>query len=771
MSRPWGILYAASLLASGQATSAIAQQADQPAVSSSGIEEITVTARRREEKIQTVPVAITAFSQKDLERKQVEEIHDLIRDVPSMGMSRAQSDPNAPYSVQLTLRGLEGTIPYFAEVPSGRADFNSATGLAHGLSPGDFFDLDHIEVVKGPQGTLFGKNSIGGLISFIPKKPTNDFEGYGKFTIGNYNDHEFEGALNMPIVPEKLLVRISGQTQQRDGYTKDALNGKDYDNRDYYAWRVGVTFRPTDDFENYLLYSGYWQDANGSSTILIGVNPAFAAIRRFQPLSVLAQQQALGVRTELGRTTPGIGKDYFYGFTDIATWDVAENLTIKNIASANVTKTLGTEDSDGTYLPLINVGDPVNPHGWTDNSVQYTEELQLQGKSIGERLNWVVGGYLEFDHPLGYNIYESDTLGGLAYYHFWSSARSQALFAHGIYDLSDWVPGLRFTAGYRYTWDYISVFQRNTTKVDAITRGTNGLPNNCGSLGADANCGNAVGGNFQAPGWNVSLDEQLTDDTLIYVRSGNAYRPGGFNLTVAPQFQKYQPERVTDVEVGIKTDWDLWGIHARTNADVFHSDYKNVQIKQPVAFIDATGTPRVAQAFTNGGGGYVEGGEFEGTFVPLKGVEISPHFSYVYARYDLYPGAPAGSLPPFLYFPKTQYGIAGAYHLPVDESVGDISLSFNYSFNGQQYDSIIPGERYNIIPSYDQLDIRIDWTNILGRPFDASFFMTNATDNVYVTGALPLWTQLGFDAVAYNEPRMFGFSLKYRFGPGLDPGL
>ncbi|HLG89351.1 MAG TPA: TonB-dependent receptor plug domain-containing protein [Alphaproteobacteria bacterium] len=745
-------------------------QRDQPAASAGAadMEEITVTARRREERVQTVPVAITAFSQADLEAHHIEQVHDLIRDVPSMAMSTAQSDQNAPFSTQLTLRGLEGTVPYFAGVPAGHADFNSNNGLATGLSPANFFDLDHVEVDKGPQGTLFGKNSIGGLLDFEPKRPTNDFEGYAKVTVGNYNDFEFEGALNVPIVPDKLLVRIAGQNQQRDGYTHDVLNGKDYDDRNYQAWRVGVTFRPTDDFENYLVYDGYWQHTNGTSTILTGINPAFPLISRFNPFAVLATQQALGPRQELGRTTPGIGKDYFYDLTDIATWDVTDTLTIKNIAATRITKTLATEDSDGTFLPLINVGDPVNPHGWLDNSVQYTEELQLQGKALSDKLSWVVGGYLEFDHPLGRNIYESDTLGGLAYYHFWQSSRSQAMYAHGIYDLSDWVPGLRFTAGYRYTWDFVSNVQTNTTKVDMVTRNAAGLPTNCGSQFASINCVNAVSGNFQSPGWNVSLDDQLTDNTLVYVRSGNAYRPGGFNLTVAPQFQKFQPEHVTDVEIGVKSEWDFMGMHARTNADLFHTDYKNVQIKVPVSYIDNTGVLRVAQAFENGGGGYVEGGEFEGTFIPLKGVEISPHLSYVYARYDKYPNATPGvSLPPFLYFPKTQYGITGTYHLPLDESYGDVAVQLSYAFNGQQYDSILTAEKYNIIPSWDQLDLRITWTNIMGRPFDAEFFMTNVTDNTYVTGALPLWTQLGFDAVSYDAPRMFGFSLKYRFGPGL----
>src|SRR6202041_906818 len=170
---------------------------------------------------------------------------------------------------------LARSVIYFADVPLSNTDYSNTTGLTHGLSPGYYFDLDSVEIDKGAQGTLFGRPSIGGLIAIQPKHPTNDFEGYIQTTFGNYSDKENEFAINVPIVEDKLLVRVAGQMQQRAGYTKDLQTGIDLDNRNYYAWRVGVTFRPTDDFENYLLYDGYWQDSEGTSDILTAVNPKF----------------------------------------------------------------------------------------------------------------------------------------------------------------------------------------------------------------------------------------------------------------------------------------------------------------------------------------------------------------------------------------------------------------------------------------------------------------------------------------------------------------
>jgi len=796
-------------------------QADQPAAAAGGLEEIVVTARRKEERVQSVPIAITAFSQSDLEKHHIENVQDLARTVPSLAVSNSQSDANAPYSGQTRLRGLAGSVVYFADVPLGSVDYQTGTGLTHGLSAGFYYDLDNLEVLKGPQGTLFGKNSIGGLISIQPKKPTNNFEGYAQATFGNYNDRQFEAAVNIPIIQDKLLVRIAGQSQQRDGYTKDFFTGKDYDNRDYWSWRVGVTVRPTDDLENYFLYDGYYQDTNGSSAIARFVNPGFTfaqiplpgignvpltlgngpalsaltnpatatatyisllntflaggkpALSFFPNIQqVVNQQAALGARVELGHSVQGIGKDYFYGFTNVTTWDVSDNLTVKNIAAARIFKQLSTTDDFGAYLPVLNIGVPGNQRQWGDNSIQYTEELQLQGKALDDKLSWVVGGFLEYDGPLGDTLLGSTALGSPSFYHFTTTARSQAAFIHGIYDLSDYVDGLRFTAGYRYTWDHVTSEERGLKNVDQFqVDPTTGLLNCTAGINTP-DCHTSAGGNFSSFGWNVGLDEQLTPTTLIYVRSGNAYRPGGFNLNVGEQFAKFQPEHVTDVEIGAKVDWTLWGMRGRTNADLYHTDYKSIQVQELVAVPGVNGAPpTVNSAYQNAATATLEGGELEASVEPVTGLVLEPRASYINANYNSYPLG-FGTLndnPPFQYLPKWQYSLTATYTLPIDESWGDISISGTYSWYGHQYLSVNVGEIYPIMPSYENFNMRVDWKNILGNSVDAAFFMTNVTDNTHVIGGFPIYAQLGFTSLVYNEPQMYGFTLKYRFGGPSEP--
>jgi iron complex outermembrane receptor protein len=796
----------ASVLALASARHATAQEEATPTASrATGLEEIVVTARKREERVQSVPIAITALSQNDIEKQHIQQLRDLFQVVPGFSISLTSSDPNSLYSGQVRLRGLAGSVIYFADVPLSSTDYSNTTGLTHGLSPGFYFDVDSLEVQKGAQGTLFGRPSIGGLISIQPKRPTNNFEGYVKTTFGNYDDKENEFALNIPIVEDKLLVRFAGQMQQRDGYTKDLQSGKDLDDRNYYAWRVGVTFRPTDNFENYLLYDGYWQDSNGTSDILLGVNPDFVlscnnglavtvggtsfspapagnscgATQRFslEPKigSAFATQQALGPRAVAGRYSSGIGKDYFYGFTDVARWDVNDNLTIKNIAAARVRKQLAVDEFTNTGLGILAIGFPStfpgvpgNNRGWNDNAVQYTDEFQVQGKSLSDKLTWVLGGFVLFDHPLGYNTLPSTAVDATTWNHYREEQRSQAVFAHSIYDLSDYVPNLRLTAGYRFTWDFDSLGQQSTKPVDMVTRNAAGIATDCNIAGADNNCFKQVNSYFNSYGWNLGLDYQWTPSTLVYVRSGNAYRPGGTNLAVPPPFDQYKPEHVTDVELGIKADWELGGIRARTNADVFHTFYKAIQVNQNVTIPSPVpGQPPSAQGITaNAASANLDGGEIEQTINLPFGLDLEAHASYFNSKYDEYPASFGGGTPGFQYIPRFQFGVTPTYHLPVPEEWGDMTVAMTWSWYGHQSVSAISTETFNYMPHYQNFDLRADWNNIFGQPIDAGFFMTNVTDNVHIAGVIPLLTSLGFSSAAYAPPRMFGFTLKYRLEPG-----
>src|SRR5581483_69164 len=158
-------------------------------------------------------------------------------------------------------------------------------------------------------------------------------------------------------------------------------------------------------------------------------------------------------------------------------------------------------------------------------------------------------------------------------------------------------------------------------------RDSAGAPLNCSSPGGfDLNCTNATNAHYSSYGWNVSLEDQITPSTLLYVRAGNAYRPGGVNPTLPSEFQQFKPEHVTDVELGVKSDWQLLDGHVRTNADIFHTDYKSIQVSQLVPVSTSSG-PTVESAILNAASATIDGAELEVTWSPFKDVEVSPHAS------------------------------------------------------------------------------------------------------------------------------------------------
>jgi iron complex outermembrane receptor protein len=741
---------------------AFAQETDVPAaLSNTGIEEIVVTARRRNEDIQTVPIAITLMSAENLREKQIETVDDLQHFVPSLvALNATNRDSN-----QLSIRGLPGVVAYFAEAPVISALSAAASGTGSGSGTGLYYDLVGVQVLKGPQSTLFGGTTTGGAILFEPKKPTSDYEGYAQITLGNYNDHELEAAVNVPVIAEKLLVRVAGQTQQRDGFTENVVNHKDLDNRDFFAGRVGVTLQPWDDVDNYFVYSSYYTDTNGTGEKLTAVNPNSPAAIVFSPaiFQALAEQTALGPRAT-ALDTSEIGKEYTFRFTDIAQWRPTDDLTVRDIAAYTESKYLFRWDLDGSPLPLIA---STNPNGWSNSIAAYTEELQLQGKSLNDNLIWTAGGFLQFVHPAGYSYVQSiefespktskyinnplTTTGG-------TTTKEQAVYAQATYDLSglaDMFNGLKVTGGYRYSWDYASNLQNNYDGQGFCQANPPGL------ILSVPHCASAISGHFAQGTWTAALDYQVTPGTLLYATGRRGYNPGGFNVYApTPSTRKYQPEHLVDVEAGVKSNWSLWGMQGRTALDAFHDHYTNIQ--RNVAVVGAginTITENAALAT-------LEGIEFEGRISPIDSVELTGIYAYANSRYDEYQSPTAGNLSglPFTGGPRNQYSASGRYKLPVKDRLGKVSLSATYSW--QAHIQFSDRELGGIIPPHGLLDLRMDWNDVAGRPLDASFFMTNATDQVYIAGGTVVYSALGVNPVIYGEPRMWGFQLRYRFGPG-----
>jgi iron complex outermembrane recepter protein len=736
----------------------------------SDLGEITVTARRREENLNTVPVAITALTGAELRSKGVETAADLQNFVPSLSVS--SSGPTRDDYI-FAIRGMgptggsgpgavlggggTGVVAYFAEVPT------TAAG------PGLFYDLENVQVIEGPQGTLFGKNTTGGAILFVPRKPTNDFEGYVDASAGNYNMKSATVAVNVPLIDDELLVRFSAEGQKRDGFTVDRgpfYPGKDYDNRNFWAGRLSIVFRPIDAVENYTIVSVLDSDEHGDGFVLSAVNPAgpFAA----QLLPILAQQQAAGVRST-SLSDDEVDHRYNYGIINTTRWSLSEAVQFKNIFSYQVEKWRNSEDIDGS--PLI-LDDLVTPEGaaWHTQVGTYTEEPQLQGTSLGGNLKWTVGAYYEDGHNIAPQPYEVEVAEGnfiIRQADQTNSERSRGLYGQTTYDLgalSDALEKLKLTTGYRYTWDNYGY------GIQSYSPSTgNGCLTSPGTYPASS-CLFSSAGSSSGSSWTLGLDYQWTPDSVVYVRSGRGYVPGGFNPSfgftpggvLTPQY-RFAPESVIDVEVGAKSRFTLWGAPAQVETDVFRSDYKDIQ-----RLVSETLPGGIESNFTtNASAAVIEGFEFQGSVLPVRSLKLNASCSYNHGKYTEINPAAAPSLIgiPFAYLPASKASVGATYTLPFDAASGGVDVSAVYSYQSRFFDAPAV-QPMDYISGYGLLNLRLEWNDILRSSVDAALFVTNAANKVYRVGQYSSYVSDGYITSFYGEPRMFGGELRYRFGAG-----
>ena len=454
------------------------------------IEDVVVTARRRVERQQKVPVAVTVLSQKTFEKTGAYTPQDLAADVPGLTVSALVGDRD---NVIYNIRGqsyaygtlFPAVITYFSEVPITQ------------LSTGQFFDLSNVQVLRGPQGVLFGRVTDGGNVMLAPKKPSGQFDGYIETKVGDYGLHDFTGALNVPIIPDKVMVRGAFDIDRRDGFTTNIYNGKDLDNVAYESYRLGVTVRPFDGLENYTVVQYQHTHDNGTAAEIAGINsaalnastnglfPLFTSfgnvygidsngnvvpyrngLTPLSPASYLADvqqqvahQQSLGPR-QVDLTTPSYDRRDNLYLANTTTYDLNDNIQFKNIfgyVTVRDDEASNYAGANGALIETCHSGCPNGGGGLPFNSQQqFSDEFRLSGKLLDQKLTWSLGTYWDFQHPN--EPFENDNINvgilqrvGVQD----TQTYSKAGFGFLEYDASDAVPGLKFNGGLRYTEDIV----------------------------------------------------------------------------------------------------------------------------------------------------------------------------------------------------------------------------------------------------------------------------------------------------------------------------
>ncbi|NGY05003.1 TonB-dependent receptor [Solimonas terrae] len=778
------------------------------AAPASGIAEVIVTARRTAENLQDVPVAISTMNADDLQREQINTPQDLQGRVPSLVISSSSQMRNTESP---TIRGQgaqygasPGVVIYMAEVPLPSDPVANNQG-----GPGKFLDLSNLQILKGSQGTLFGRNTTGGAMLLEPHKPEPEFSASLQAGASSYAGQSYEGMVNIPLIGDTLMSRFAGQFVQRDGFTRDVVSGKDYDSKHYWTGRGALTWRPTDSVENYFM--GYYTNSsdNGTATVIKqvnreGINQAIPAtvglgalsqipgldltqvanlgclvVNLFGPSTncgqdILDEQAARGNRKVQLSADPTDNLNTG-AVVDQFSYDLDEDLKLRNIASYSSFTHQYRWDLDGSRAAF---NDFINPRDNDEANLDtVTEELQLQGKALNDALKYVVGGYYEHTDSKGQidgtslffvNVVQKYDL----------TKRSIAPFAQGTYDLGalfDALSGLSLTAGVRYTWDDTD----GTASIRQVAAGL--VPLVDASHDAEAKA--------SALTYTAGLDYKL-GTTLLYGKVSRGYKSGGISVVVVnPDHYTYKPEYVTNYELGEKTDFEIAGIPARINSAVYYTDYKNLQKAGSDAYVpphSLSPVPQLGEAIFNVGKAWVAGFEMDATIEPFTGFTFVGSYGYTrgeYQKFDLlYAGATqqldcsgqqrqSGDVLELSCIPydapRHQYSLSARYLLPFDPAYGDIEPSVTYAWTDSHYSAqtTLPGDEPGAeLPAAGLLNASISWRHIMNSQFDLQLYGTNLANKEYRISNSNQWHLTYFDSAIYSEPRIVGANLSYRWG-------
>jgi iron complex outermembrane receptor protein len=809
------------------------------------LEEIIVTARRVEESSQDVPISMTVYRQERLENLNVVNAVDLALYTPSLSANPTFGSENA----SLAIRGFNqvlDTAPsvgvYFADVVVPRGATQGA-GTRDVILPGSMFDLQNLQVLKGPQGTLFGRNTTGGAVLLVPRRPGSELGGYVEASAGNYDMRRLQGAVDLPL-GSTLALRVAADRQKREGYVENiaGTGSEDFEDVDYTALRAGLVWDLSDRLENYTLFSYYESETNGTLTKLIACDPT-----GYDPVDIvtglpnfigglscgqLAAEAARGADFHDVQTpVDGLSKIEQWQVINTTTWELSPSLTLKNILSyaeyENTQRTplFGTnwqvDSLPPPYPALFFRGVPaiftaINPAPGQISADQstYTEELQLQGSWLDERLDYQAGVYLEWSDPESRvgnqspTLVVCDDLAALDCIDPLGSAftvlagfpitiaqvgtasaettfRNRGVYAQSTYRFTD---DLSLTAGIRYTWDEQESDLTHRTTVFSVIPPYDGPPaTKCTDVLTEPTCNQNIETDSDEPTWLLGLDYYTSEEVMLYGKYARGYRAGGIVNRAPFDYRTFDPEQLDNYEIGIKTSF-RGAITGTVNVAAFYNELTDQQIQ--VGFgprtDDQGNTTAVAPTtgIANAGESEVSGVEVEATLLPLAGLVLNVSYTWLDAEIKeieeirtqdpLYQEDQVAIAPgsPIWQAPDHQLTLAANYTLPTGGDLGPVTFGLTYVYIDERITTYVYqnpavkeifGANLGELDSLDLLSASINWEQFLGLPLDLSLFATNLTDEEYY-GFVPGLGANGLETAALGQPRMVGARLRYRFG-------
>ncbi|WP_082825923.1 TonB-dependent receptor [Croceicoccus estronivorus] len=774
----------------------MAQAQESAPANNGGIEDIVVTARRTAESMQRTPVSISAFSQQFLETQNVVQVDKIAQFTPNLTISQ---QPSSLTAASILIRGVGQTEPSAVAEPGVGMYLDGVYIARTGGAILDLVDLERIEVLRGPQGTLFGRNTIGGAVQLVSKKPSDDFGVEQKLGYGSFDSWYTKTTLNTGYIGDSpFKATISYQHREKDGWVDNKLSKHDPYGLNSDAVWVRLSGELSDSFK--VDYSFDWNDRKGQPAYFQLVAASDNVLEYFGRSESLGGDPLIFSRERLRE---GLQE----GFTDrkgnyrwdsraksqghalTLEFDAGDALTLKSISSFRKfdQDTILGLSGNGNLLGVVY--DYTSP---TKTSVQrvttyqgnnapqkqkqYSQELQATGK-IGD-VNYVLGAYYFHEKASEYNnqfLTIVTPVAGLAYLgfepadvaeiqalnpgldliglnanppgNFGGKADSYALFGQASWRPSSLDDKLELTAGLRYTWDNKTLF---------IDNDGNGVPDVNGKA------------KFTNLSWLASVNYNVTDNVMIYGRVSTGYKSGGFNPRTSV-LNGFDPEKVISYEAGLKADW--LDRRLRTNIALYYTDYKDKQINQ-----FASGTGGATSIILNAGKASIQGVEFEMTAVPVDGLTLTGSLGYTDPKFKKFAFRDpvqdvvidVADEARFSNVPKLNWNASIQYVFPAFD-FGELSTQVNYSYRSKMY--FFPLDRVNTFnkevasPGQGTLSARIALSNVaLGDrgSMEVSVWGENLANNDKLAYGID-FGGLGFGGAYFAEPRSFGVDVKFNY--------
>ncbi len=705
-----GLSAAALLSAPAMAQEAAAAQNDD-----GGIDAIVVVARKREENVQTVPISMTAIKGEDLQERGIARVSDLVGNVPNLTQDGG--------GAVLGAIGIRGIVSQTRNI-----GFDSGLGVyidgVLTVRPNGFDqelpDIATLEVLRGPQGTLFGRNTTAGAINITTRKPDLEaFHAEGRAAIGNLDQREASVLLTGPLVPGKLGVKLAGSIASRDGYILNVVNNQKLNNLNRKALRGSLLWQPNEDVDVNL--SGSW--LKQADRLLLGqvadnTVGGLAGLPGFFADPYIVAQDAPSLQTRDIWTT-NLNIDWRIG-----------DYTVTSITAYGENKSQLIDDDDARPLPL-------SSSNFQDGADQFTQELRLASPSSGT-FDYLIGlFYLRQDADADRRTTVVGPPGPAAFLGAIASLSTLKTDAYAAFVSGDWrlAPGITISGGLRYNIETRKLNFRQTNSAFVP------LPNLIARL--DRTDKDLSG--------NLSVTWQLAETARVYASAARGFKSGGFNPDIVGSTDiSFGPEKVWSYEAGLKTD--LLDRKLRVNAAAFYTDYKDLQVSALVG---------AAFQIRNAAAAKIKGFELEVTAKPIRAIELNFGAGYTDATYDDFPGcAPAtncaGNRLPFV--PKLSLNAGAQANVPV--AGGELTLRGDLSWRSSIYYEAanVPDGR---LPGYMLVNGRVAYSFANDR-FTVALFGRNLFDKRYRDFSFYL---APFDQrmVRWAVPRTYGLELSTRF--------